>query len=301
MGKTSLRRVWTVTELLVSLIDLLQRRPAGQWVDDRVVTRAACRTRAAQGVEVGVCVSFGRARQSRADGCSAILVLAPVVLVVLVVTSAHADIPADANAAALLGHHTAKGSAFRETGEFLRGEHDERLGFHLQAVRDVSVARRVFRDILILVVVLGVLQFLVQAEAEPVFAFVPHREIGEDEVTRRIGPFQIDHAGDRGAGQYGQAVLVLRHASIGDGTGLLQSRKQEVVCVHVEGDVIFGALALENLQLDDGWRIHGSTVGRGWGEVSRMVIKVRTGETHTWHQHRTLGHVRVVARRSYNT
>lgn len=120
-----------------------------------------------------------------------------------------------------------------------------------------------------LVVVLRVLQFFVQAEAEPVLALVANGEVGENEVPSRRWAVQINHAGDRGAGEDDESIrLFLRHAAVGHRTGLFQRGEEEIICVHVEGDIAVGAVAFVDLQLHDGRRIHRPAVCRSCSTIS---------------------------------
>jgi len=114
-----------------------------------------------------------------------------------------------------------------------------------------------------LVCIFGVLQLLVQAEAQSVLSLVTDGKIGEDEVSSLIRTIQVNHASDRSASQDGQAGRIVRDTALGDWTGLFQSREQEVVCVHGEGDIIvFVLLAIKDTELDDWRRVDRTTVGR---------------------------------------
>jgi hypothetical protein len=54
---------------------------------------------------------------------------------------------------------------------------------------------------------------------------------------------------------------------MGNGTGQLQGGEEKEVCIVTESDVgAVGTVALEDAQLDDGWRINGSPVGGGCRE-----------------------------------
>ena len=76
---------------------------------------------------------------------------------------------------------------------------------------------------LIAVFILGVLEFLVQAEAESELAFVADRQIREDEVAGGTGTVQQYHAGYWGASEHSQLSLVLGHAATRcDIAGLLE-------------------------------------------------------------------------------
>jgi len=55
-------------------------------------------------------------------------------------TSAHPDIAANADTAALLGDGATQGSALGQTRELLRTEDLQNLGLHLEAVCDVGLA-----------------------------------------------------------------------------------------------------------------------------------------------------------------
>lgn len=94
-------------------------------------------------------------------------------------------------------------------------------------------------------------------------AFVPHGKVGEDEVASRLWAFQVNHTSNRGAGKNGRLVLVGHATSLGDVARGFQSREQEVVGVHGEGDVLGDVVRLElqDLQLDDWWRVNRSAIG----------------------------------------
>lgn len=180
----------------------------------------------------------------------------------LVIPSAHPHITSDPNTAALFGYHTTERRTLCQTWELLCAVYDERFRLDLQSVGDMSIASHTFRGVEVLVVILGILELLVQAEAEPVLALMADREVREDEIACRFRPVQVDHTRHGGTSQNGQPGLLLWHAAIGNWTSLLQGRKQKVVCVHVEGNVIFGSLALVDFELNNWWRIHRSAVCR---------------------------------------
>ena len=78
-----------------------------------------------------------------------------------------------------------------------------------------------FGTILGLILILLLLEFFVQTEAEPVLAFVTYREIREDEVASRIRAVKVNHASDRCTRQYRKTLRVLLHSTLGDVPGLL--------------------------------------------------------------------------------
>lgn len=91
------------------------------------------------------------------------------------------------------------------------------------------------------------------------------RQIGEDEITGRFGTVQVYHASDGSASQDGHAAGVLRHSTLSNGTCLLESCKEEVVGIQLEGDVFLrGSFAFIDAQLDNRWRVYWATVGRSW-------------------------------------
>jgi hypothetical protein len=81
------------------------------------------------------------------------------------------------------------------------------------------------RALIVLVFVLGILEFFVKAEAKPVLALMTYREVGEDEVTRWRRSVKIDHAGDRSSGEYSQVFLGRLHTTLRNVSSLLQSGK----------------------------------------------------------------------------
>ncbi|KAH9843457.1 hypothetical protein Tdes44962_MAKER07401 [Teratosphaeria destructans] len=210
------------------------------------------------------------------------------VVVLLALAAAHADVPADPHPAALLGHHATERGRLGQTGELLGTEDGEGLGLDLEAVGHVGVAGgEGSRALLAPVGIL--LELLVQAEAQSVHALMPDAEIREDEVAGGLGPVQVDHAGDGGAGEDGGLTgLLLGHATVGDGAGLLEGGEQEVVGLHVEGDVPVGILPLEDLELDDRGRVDGAAVRRSWAGQSGVRDGGGKARTHTWRPHHML-------------
>jgi len=185
--------------------------------------------------------------------------------VLALLASTHANFTSNANTTSLVSHGAAELGAGRKSREFLGTVDSERLRLDFQAMGDLcfSLSSGGCSCLVQLVCVLWVLQLLVQAKAQSVLSLVTDRKIGEDEVSSLIGAIQVNHASDRSASQDGQAGRIVRDTALGDWTGLFQSRKQEVVCVHGEGDIIvFVLLAIKDAELDDWRRVDRTTVGR---------------------------------------
>lgn len=238
-----------------------------------MVACIARRTRSADWVHERVrCIDRGiRGRgHPGASFRGGLFVVIPVGPALLVVASPHANVTSDANPAALLGDYAAERCALRETREFLGAVYHEWAGFDFQAVDDMRVPRRRrARRVVGLVVVFGVLQFFVQAEAKPVLALVSNREIRENEVPGGRRPVQIHHPGHGRAGEDDEPIrLLLRHPAMGHRPGLFQRGEEEIVGVHVERDVAVGAIPFVDLQLHDGRRIHRPTVGGSCSAIS---------------------------------
>lgn len=137
-----------------------------------------------------------------------------------------------------------------------------------------------------LVIVLGQLEFLVQAEAQTILALVPHRKIRENEVAGWLGAIQVNHSGDGSSGQYGRCSALLWHAPLGNVTGIFQRGKQKIISVHVEGNVLgLVALALQDTELYNGRRVYRTAVRRSCGVVRMGVVSRQSGlrEAHIWH------------------
>ena len=185
------------------------------------------------------------------------------VLVRLVLATPHAHIAADAHTASLLGHHTAQSGALGQARELLRREDDERGGLDLETVRNEGIDAAPQVDArgraIVRVHVLGVLQFLIQSEAEAIFPFVANGQVRENKVPSWSWAVEVGHAGDRCAGQNREARGRGRTTTArGNGASILEGGKEEEVGVVCEGDLL---LAFEDAQLDNRRRVHGTSVG----------------------------------------
>jgi len=186
----------------------------------------------------------------------------------LVLTTAHTDITTDTDTAALLSDHAAKGSALGKSRELLRREDSEGQGLDLQTVGnvgiDASLGMRSEGRTVIGIHILRILQFLIEREAQAIFALVANRQVGEDKVARRAGAVQIGHTSDRSTGQDWEARRRSRRAARSNGPGILQSREKEEVGIVSERDFSTAwALAFIDTELDNGRRVHWTTIGRG--------------------------------------
>jgi hypothetical protein len=180
--------------------------------------------------------------------------------------STHADFTSNANATSLISHGTAELGAGCKSRELLGTPDSERLRLDFQPMGDLcfSLSCGGCGGFVQLIGILGVLQFLIQAETQSVLSFVTNREVRENKVASLVGTIQINHTSHRGTCQDGQASwVVVRDTALGDRAGLFQSREEEIVRVHGKGDVIvFVLLAIKDTELDDWGRVHGTTVGR---------------------------------------
>lgn len=197
--------------------------------------------------------------------CGGLLfVLIPVFAIGLVFTSPHAHITSDTNTTTLLGNHTAQRRALAQAWELLGTEDMERLRLDFQTVRHVLAfpCGIGLGDLIGFVMVFGLLQFLVEAEAEAIPTLVPNGKIWEDEVAGGRGTVQVNHACDGSTGQDWGSLPFLGNATVGHGAGRFQSGEEKVIGVHGKSNVLFSFLALEDLEFDDGRRIHGTAVCR---------------------------------------
>lgn len=205
----------------------------------------------------------------------------------LVVPPAHANVTTDANAASLLSDDTAQNGALGEPRELLGAEDGEWFRLDLEApidkgggcVRTGNLHAVLGRARVVGVRLgVGVLELLVQVEAQAILALVPDREVREEEVASRHGAIEVGHARDEHACQDRKCRWVLRHATVRDGASGLQRRKEEEVGIVGEGDVVHG-LALEDAKLDNrGW-IDRAPVGRRCKSQSDDAARAEEGLT----------------------
>jgi len=191
------------------------------------------------------------------------------IVVLALFTSTHADFTSDANTTSLIGHGATELGAGRKPRELFGAVDSEWLRLDFQAMGDLclSLGSGGCGCFVQLISILGVLQFLIQAETQSVLSFVTNREIREDEVASLVGTIQINHTSHGSTGQYSQTSwVVVRDTALGDRAGLFQSREEEIVGVHGKGDVIiFVLLAIKDTELDDRGRVDRTTVGRRLG------------------------------------
>lgn len=250
----------------------MERRDAG--IADRpgaIALEAVVRLRSRDGL-LAVCIR-GPALTRMLHG---FFVVVPLILGALVLPTPHAHVTSNADTAALLGNSTAERSALGETWELLGAEDGERLGLDLKSVRDVlrGLSENLEVGNLLSVHVFLLLQFLVQGEAEAVFALMPNRQIREDEVAYRRWTIEVGHTSNRRASQDGNTGRRRRDASLSQVARVLQGREQEEAGVVLERDVY---AILKHEQLDNGRRVDGSAIGRGYVEVSNWSrIGLRT-------------------------
>lgn len=184
------------------------------------------------------------------------------------ITASHPDIPSDAYTASLVGDCSTDECTLGQARELLGTVYDKRLRPDLEA--EVTVGLRSHWPTQHLlgvgigrgwhsIFILGVFDMFVQCEVQPVFALVPHRQIGEDEVASGIWTIEISHAGDRHPGQNGHCVGDRMHSRLGDWPGTLEGGEEEEAGIIWEGDVLF-LLAFEYAQAYDRRRVNGPTV-----------------------------------------
>jgi len=176
-----------------------------------------------------------------------VIVIIIILAIRLVLATPHSNIAPDADTATLFGNHATQSSALGETGELLRTEDSERNRLDLEPVGDV----RTLLDLCVLwclaIHVLVFLQFFIQRETQPVFAFVTNRQVREDEVACRSRPVEVGHASNRSAGQNGKGGLGgWRDAALGEMAGVFEGCEEEEIGIVREGDVGFGICAFED-------------------------------------------------------
>jgi hypothetical protein len=179
-----------------------------------------------------------------------VVVLVPI-LGTLVFTASHAHIASDANAASLLGYHTAQSCALRQAREFLRRENDEGRRLDFQAVRHMGVHAGLGVSAqgraVIGIHVLGILQFLIQSKAQTVLALMTNGQVRKDEVACWSWPVKVSHASHGRSCEDREAGRGWWCATRSNGPSILKSRKQEEVGVVGESDLaLVRALAFED-------------------------------------------------------
>lgn len=194
-----------------------------------------------------------------------LLVVVPVLATRLTITPAHANITPDSYSAALLGNGATEVGAFRKAWELLGTVDGEWLGLDLQAVCNMSLARArsLCSTFLALVFVLCLFQLLVETEAQSVLALMSDRQVWKDEIPSGCRAIQVHHSSNWSTGQDCQARLTSEPAGLSNWTRLLKGRKEEVIGVEREGDVVVLALTLsvKYAKLDYWRRIHWTTIG----------------------------------------
>lgn len=208
-------------------------------------------------------LSLWSGRYSSASSGSVVLVVVPIFGATLGFAPAHTHVPPNSDAATLLSDHPAQSGALGQAWKLLRTEHLKWLRLHFQAVIDhggptISIAFGLFGQF---VLILGTFELLIQAKAQPVLAFMANRQIRKNEIARRLGPIQVHHSGYGSASQDGRGLSLRGNASVGNGSRSFQSCKQEIIGMHSEGDVRLAVLALEDLELYNGWRVDRPSVG----------------------------------------
>jgi hypothetical protein len=105
----------------------------------------------------------------------------------------------------LISHRATELGAGSKSRELLSTVNRERLGLHFKAMGDLcfSLSSCSCSCFIQLVCVLGVLEFLIQAETESILSFMADGKVGKDEVASLIGTIQVDHTSDRSTSQNG--------------------------------------------------------------------------------------------------
>lgn len=86
--------------------------------------------------------------------------------------------------------------------------------------------------------ILGVLDILVQVEAQPIPTLMTHRQVGKDEVTSLARTIQVGDTGHRHTRQH-RACGRTSHPSMSDGTRRFERREQEEVGIVSKGNIRF--------------------------------------------------------------
>lgn len=123
----------------------------------------------------------------------------------LVTAASHTDITANPNTATLLCNDPTQGGTGSQTRELLRAIHSERNGLHFETEVEGRLRCGRFggkrldriRHWGISIGILGVLDILIQVEAQPIPTLMTHRQVGKDEVTSLGRTIQIGDTGHR--------------------------------------------------------------------------------------------------------
>lgn len=180
------------------------------------------------------------------------------------VATSHAHIPPYADTAALISDHLAKLRAFGQARELLGAEDME--GFRSDFKPEVDMcfwSHRTERHLLSCsagcwrcdVLILGLLDFFVEIEVQPVFALMAYGQVREDEVAGGVRSIEVGDTSDRHTSQDGHRLRDGVKTGLGDWTCGFQCGEEEEIGVVRVGDVLF-LLAFENAQLNDRWWIY---------------------------------------------
>ena len=90
---------------------------------------------------------------------------------------------------------------------------------------------------------------------------MPDGEIRKDEITRRFRPIQVGHSNNGRSSQDRKRGRLLP-AAMGEMPCILQRGKEKEIARIANRNVGVLVLALEDLESDDGWRIHRSSISR---------------------------------------
>lgn len=191
----------------------------------------------------------------------------------LLAPAPHSDIATNPNPTTLLCDNPTQGGAGSQSRELLGAVDSEGNGFHFETevegrLRHGCFVERLCVGVLhgsVLVGILGVLDLLVQVEAQPVTTLMAHRQIRENEVSGLRWAIEISNTCHGHTSQHG-ACRRTGHASMGDGTSSLQRREQEEIGIVGEGDVGLGqvivGVGFVDTQFHHRGRVNRSTVGR---------------------------------------
>jgi hypothetical protein len=118
----------------------------------------------------------------------------------------------------------------------------------------------------VLVGILGILDFFIQVEVEPVEAFVANGQVGEDEIASLSRTVQVCNARYGHASQDRTDRWCSPVANLCNRASVFQRSEEEEVGIVGEGDVGFVHVIVEfgfvDTQFNDGWRVHRTTVSR---------------------------------------
>lgn len=227
----------------------------------------------------------------------------------LVTTASHPDIATNTHPATLLRDDPAEGGACAQSRKLLRAVDRKFYRVHLQTevqkrcrcrwVRCSRVGRWPHgRHRSILVDVLRILDLLVQMEVQLIVAFVPHGQIGEDEITSRLGTVQIRDCCDRDTSQDRNRLSTSR---LRDGTRVLQTGVEDEIGIVRKRDVcsvrVIVGVRFKDTKSNDWWGIDWATVGGRCDHIHQFIFIHLNSATGAYilHPHHTLLHAEAAA------